>query len=221
MPRGRGGGAKRKLPEHNEALCRSGTPWKATGTVGNGTGWGWGKDQERRQSPRARAQSGNRQEAGPWIPQILLTDLSGTEVAAPGSAPPPPRSVQAHCPSLPRGEAAFLPAPPFPSAASSHPGDARLTLHPGGCCHPRPPHPACPCEVCGWRLSVPSLEGSGPYAHPVAPRRLGPVNLPPPLHPHPTSGKRLQFVLGLLGEPQHLQTPPPVSRYKKGSSFLS
>lgn len=64
------------------------------------------------------SQSGDGQEAGPWIPQILLTETFGIGEAAPGSALP---AVSAHFLSQPRGEAEFLPAPHFLSSAYLHP----------------------------------------------------------------------------------------------------
>lgn len=99
-------------------------------------------------------QSGRGQEAGFWIPEIL-TELSGAGEAAPGSAPP---AGSAHFPRQPRGEAAFLPAPRFLSAASSHPrvaaDNARgRTLPPP----PHAPHSSCPRGVCGSCLGDPSL----------------------------------------------------------------
>lgn len=115
------------------------------------------------------SRSGDGQEAGLWIPKLLLTELSGAGETAPGSAPP---AVSAHFPRHPRGEAAFLPASRVPSAAPSHPrvaaDNARgRALLPHGS--------ACPRGVCGWHLGVPSL------ASPKAPRRLG---------PHPGQGRR-------------------------------
>lgn len=160
---------EKELQKHKEALCQNGTPLKAPATVG--TGWGGVAGGELEKASKSRSagraglgwlsRSGDGQEAGLWIPKILLTELSGAGETAPGSVPP---AVSAHFPRQPRGEASFLPASRFPSAASSHPRVAAdhargRALLPHDC--------ACPRGVCGWHLGVPSLASS------MAPRRLG------------------------------------------------